>query len=446
MPQPFDRDAEVLWHPASHFADQTMLPPSPVVRAAGAYLYDADGRPILDAISSWWTALHGHCHPRIVRAVQDQVGVLDHVMFAGFTHAPAIELAERLLAVAGPGYGKVFYADCGSAAVEVAMKMAFQYHLQRGDPDRRRFAALRRGYHGETLGALAACGEPTFRAPFDPLLQPAVLLPVPSHPRHTTADLATDLGAASPEADAAVDLLREHAGSLAALVVEPAVQCAGRMNMPGSGYMRRVVETAQSLGILVISDEIAVGLGRTARLLAGQWAKIEPDFVCVSKALAGGILPLAAVVIRAGIETAFEGPPSRSFLHSHTFTGNPITCRAAAESLAMLTEPDTGPRLTRLADALAGAADRVAGACRTVETVRSAGLIVAFDLAPWVRERVPGGRVSRAIRKAALARGLLLRPLHDTVYWMPPACLSDDDVAKLADRTAEAIEAATSAS
>ncbi|RMG97241.1 MAG: aminotransferase class III-fold pyridoxal phosphate-dependent enzyme, partial [Deltaproteobacteria bacterium] len=255
MVHPFDLDGEILWHPATHFADADVLPPRPIVRAAGAYLFDVDGRAILDAISSWWTALHGHCHPRIVRAVQDQVAVLDHVMFAGFTHGPAVDLARRLLDLAGPGFGRVFYADCGSAAIEVAMKMAFQYHLQSGNPRRSRFAALERGYHGETLGALSACGETTFREPFDPLCRPALYLPVPSHESHRHEDLATDLGADDAATRRAIDLLHEHRDELAALVVEPAVQCAGRMNMPGSGFFRRITEVARDLGILVIADE-----------------------------------------------------------------------------------------------------------------------------------------------------------------------------------------------
>ncbi len=434
-----ERDARVIWHPATHFADLEQLPPVPIARAEGVWLHTSDGRRILDGISSWWTSLHGHGQPAIAAAVADQVRRLDHVMFAGFTHEPGVTLAEGLLELAGAGPGRVFYADAGSAAIEIAMKMSFQARKQTGQPERTRFAALARSYHGETLGALSVCATPDWREPFGELLSEALYLPAPLHPDHSPEQLGTDLGADSPQAAWAEELLRAHAGELTALLVEPVVQCAGRMAMHGTGYLRRVTRVARELGIHVIADEIAVGLWRTGRPLAGSWAELEPDLLCLGKALSGGVLPLSAVLVREELVDAFRGPPSRSFLHSHTFTGNPIACAAGCAGLELLRAPGTAERVSALAAALATRREQVAAACPEIVHHRQAGLVVALDLDPDLAAGLPGARLSRALRKAALDRGVLLRPLHDTIYWMPPLCVGDDELDRLATVTAEAI-------
>ena len=430
-----ERDLAVLWHPATHFADNDRLPPLPIDRAEGVHLVTTDGRRILDAISSWWTCLHGHGHPVIRDAIAKQIERLDHVMLAGFTHEPAVALAEALLAAAPPGYGRVFYADCGSAAVEVALKLSFQRRRQAGEPSRKRFAALRNSYHGETLGALAVSGSDAYRELFAPLLPEVVYLPAPAIARHEHQDLARDAGAS--EADDAVALLHAHAHELTALVVEPMVQCAGRMAMIGSGYYRRIVETAQQLGIHVIADEIAVAFGRTGRLFASTWSNVVPDLLCLSKGLSGGVLPLACVLVRAGFEDAFKGDPSRSFLHSHTFTGNPIACAAGRASLDLL-QRERLPALDGRIAALAHVRHEVANACgdRLVDH-RQAGMIAAFTVDAT---RGPSdGRLSLALREAALQAGVLLRPLHDTVYWMPPLTIDDAGLRDLADATTRAV-------
>jgi adenosylmethionine-8-amino-7-oxononanoate aminotransferase len=432
-----DRDRALLWHPATHFADLERLPPIAVERAQGCWLHPVDGRPILDAISSWWTCVHGHGHPAIVAAIRAQAEQLDHVMFAGFTHAPAVDLAEALLAAAPPGYGRVFYADCGSAAVEVALKLSYQRRRQSGEPQRARFATLRGGYHGETLGALALCGSGVYRDTFAPLLFSALELPAPAFADHPPGAVEGDLGADTPEADAAVAALEAHADSLTALVIEPLVQCAGRMAMPGVGFYRRLVRAAQARGIDVIADEIAVGFGRTGRLVASSWAGVTPDFLCLSKGLAG-VLPLAAVLIRAGFEDAFTGAPERSFLHSHTFTGNPIACAAALAGLRLF---DAG-LLAALPGRIAALAARCAAVADSPTIVhhRQLGMIAAFQVDP---ARAPAdGRLGLRIREEALRRGVLLRPLHDTVYWMPPLVIADDELDALAAATSGAIAAA----
>ncbi|MEM7158717.1 MAG: adenosylmethionine--8-amino-7-oxononanoate transaminase [Myxococcota bacterium] len=435
------RDSRVLWHPATHFEDLARLPVTPIVEAQGVWLIAEDGTRILDGIGSWWTSIHGHGHPRIVEAIQQQVARLDHVMFAGFTHRPAVELAEKLIEVAPPGYGKVFFADCGSAAIEVGLKLAFQSHHQRGATERTRFAALNNSYHGETLGALAVSGSDAYRSTFAPLLLKPLYLPVPAFDDHDLEDIGAEQGADSAEADAAVAALTEHADELAALIVEPLVQCAGRMRMMGTGFYRRIVEHAQSLGIVVIADEIAVGFGRTGRLFASEHAAVRPDLLCLSKGLSGGVLPLSAVLVRAGFEDDFKGSPARSFLHSHTFTANPVTCAAGRASLGIFEDEDVIARLPARAAAMAERRREVARRCPAIVHHRQAGMITAFEVAP--RAGHPGpkdGRLGLALREAALRRGVLLRPLHDTIYWMPALCMDDDALDRLAQVTIEVVE------
>lgn len=436
------RDAQVLWHPATHFEDLARLPVSAIESAQGVWLHEHGGRRILDAIGSWWTSIHGHGHPRIVAAIREQVGRLDHVMFAGFTHAPAVELAESLVRAAPAGYGKVFFADCGSAAVEVALKLSFQSHRQRGDDRRTRFATLANSYHGETLGALSVSGSDAYRGTFAPLLPiEPVQLPAPSLDDHEPRALATDAGADTPEADAAVAALRTHAPQLAALVVEPLVQCAGRMRMTGVGFYRRLVDEAQRLGIHVIADEIAVAFGRTGRLFASEHAAVRPDLLCLSKGLSGGVLPLAAVLVRAGFEDDFRGAPARSFLHSHTFTANPIACAAGRASLAVFEEEAVLERLPARIEAMAVRRRAVAQRCPAVRHHRQAGMIAAFELSARSARNTPNdGRLGLALREAAMRRDVLLRPLHDTIYWMPALCIDDPALDRLAEVTAEVIE------
>jgi adenosylmethionine-8-amino-7-oxononanoate aminotransferase len=443
------RDREVLWHPATHFGDLDRTPPIPITRAAGVWLIDEAGRRILDGIGSWWTSVHGHGHPHVVAAIQRQVATLDHVMFAGFTHAPAVELAERLLALAPTDadpahadrahrYAKVFFSDCGSASIEVALKLSFQARIQRGEPQRRRFAALSRSYHGETLGALSVCGSPLWREPFSPLMHDPLLLPVPGYADHEHADLATDRGADSPELTQAIALLEAHAGELTALIVEPLIQCAGQMNMSGVGYYRALIDVCRSLGIHVIADEIAVGFGRTGKLFASEWAGRAPDLLCLSKGLSGGVLPLAATLIRAGFEDDFHGDPSRSFAHSHTFTGNPIACAAAGASLDVFAAERTLAGLTDRIAHMAALRRGVAERCPQLLDTRQAGFVAALTVD---RTRGPAdGRISLALREAALRRGVLLRPLHDTIYWMPALNIETDALDLLAAVTAEVID------
>ncbi len=446
------RDRQVTWHPATHFVDQELMPALPIARAQGAYLETPSGALIFDAISSWWTCLHGHGHPHIARALSRQFEALDHVMFAGFTHGPAICLSEQLIARAPAPqapYARVFYADCGSAAVEVALKMSLQYRQQSGEPERLGLATLSNSYHGETLGALAVSGNAAYRERFQSLLFPTLTLPVPAGEQHQLADLETGRGEDAEETERAIQLLTEHAPRLTALLIEPVIQCAGRMVMPGVGMYRALVSAAQRLGIHVIADEIAVGFGRTGRLFASEWGRpgesaVQPDFLCLSKGLSGGVLPLSAVLVRAGIDAAFEGEPARSFLHSHTFTANPLACAAALASLELFDREGTLERVATLSRTLERLRCQVAVAAGPIVTAqRQAGLVAALCLTPpesWSSPAGPG-RLGLALRGEALRRGVLLRPLHDTIYWMPPYCVSEAELERLADVTLECIRA-----
>ena len=441
------RDRAVIWHPATHFGDLEQSPPVPIESARGVWLRDESGREILDGIGSWWTSIHGHAHPMIVAAIQAQVARLDHVMFAGFTHRPAIELAERLLALAPRDehvhYGKVFYSDCGSASIEVALKLSYQARVLRGETARQRFAALRYSYHGETLGALSVCGSKEWRDPFGALLNDALYLPVPRYANHNHADLergpeGVGLGADSPEADRAVELLEAHAHELTALIVEPLIQCASRMTMHGVGFYRRLVDTCRRLGIHVIADEIAVAFGRTGRLFASEWAGCAPDLLCLSKGLSGGVLPLAATLIRAGFEDDFKGDPGRSFAHSHTFTGNPITCAAALASLDIFESEQTLRALPAQIEHMDRLRRELSDRHPQLIESRQAGFVAALTVD---RERGPSdGRISLALRRAALERGVLLRPLNDTIYWMPALNIDAEALELLARVTSEVID------
>lgn len=434
-----ERDADALWHPATHFQDLERLAVIAVTGAEGCELLTADGRRILDAISSWWTCIHGHGHPAIVEAISSQAKALDHVMFAGFTHGPAIDLAEHLLELAPSGYGKVFYSDCGSASIEVAMKLSYQARVQRGQRGRQRFAALHNSYHGETMGALSVCGSDAYRELFSPLLLDVVYLPAPSLPDHKHADLGGDEQLAPAVLAQACALLEEHAGELTALVIEPLIQCAGKMTMTGSAYYEAIVKKAQSLDIHVIADEIAVGFGRTGRLFASDWTDVTPDLLCLSKGLSGGVLPLAATLIREGFEDDFKGSPSRSFMHSHTYTGNPIACAAGLASLQLLCD-DVLPTLASRVELMRGHLEAVKSACPQVAHMRQTGMIGALELATGTDHPAPAdGRLGLALREAALERDVLLRPLHDTIYWMPPLSMNDEEFQRLCQVTIEVI-------
>ncbi|MEO6227928.1 MAG: adenosylmethionine--8-amino-7-oxononanoate transaminase [Thermomonas sp.] len=445
-----ERDLAVLWHPCTQMREHpNILPLVPIERGDGAWLVGHDGTRYLDAVSSWWTNLFGHAEPRIAQAIATQAMQLEQVILAGFSHAPAVELAEQLLAVAPrevdrAPLAKVFYADNGSAGVEVALKMAFHWFHNRGETRRTKFLALENGYHGETIGALSVGDIPLYRRVYAPLLCESLFAPSPdaymAKPGETAADCA-QRAAASLEA-----VLEQHAGEICALILEPLVQCAGGMRMHDPAYLRRARELCDAHGIFLIADEIAVGFGRTGTLFACEQAGVQPDLLCLSKGLTGGFLPLAAVLATQAIYDGFlDDSRERAFLHSHSYTGNPLACAAALASLAIFREDDvlarnrvTGARMHELAVPLA--------ALPHVADVRQTGMILAIELSQDGDRHTPFDpalRVGLRAYRAALERGVVLRPLGDILYWMPPYCIDDAQLQMLAQVTGDVILEAT---
>ena len=445
------RDLAVLWHPCTQMREHPdVLPLVPIERGEGAWLVGRDGRRYLDAVSSWWTNLFGHAEPRIARAIAAQAGTLEQVILAGFSHAPAVELAEKLLAIAPreadvrgksrAPLAKVFYADNGSAGVEVALKMAFHWFRNRGEQRRTKFVALENGYHGETLGALAVGDVPLYRRVYAPLLAECVFAPSPdaylAEPGETAAERA------GRAADALRELLERHAGEVCALILEPRVQCAGGMRMHDPLYLRRVRELCDAHGVFLIADEIAVGFGRTGTMFACESANIQPDLLCLSKGLTGGFLPLAAVLATQSIYDGFlDDSRERAFLHSHSYTGNPLACAAALASLSIFESDAVLLRNRGTATRMAALAEGIA-ALPHVADARQAGMILAFELARNGDRRAPFDpalRIGLRAYRAALERGVVLRPLGDILYWMPPYCVDDEQLDLLARVTRESI-------
>jgi adenosylmethionine-8-amino-7-oxononanoate aminotransferase len=458
-----ERDLAVLWHPCTqmreHLTDSSLasqradtLPLLPIERGEGPWLIGRDGRRYLDAVSSWWVNLFGHAEPRIAEAIAKQARELQHVILAGCSHEPAVELAERLLAIAPrePGRAppaKVFFADNGSAGVEVALKMAFHWFQNRGETRRNKFVSLEGGYHGETLGALAVGDVPLYRRVYAPLLIESLFTPSPdaflARPGQSAAEHAEEA------ADALARLLDHHAGEVCAMILEPRVQCAGGMRMHDPVYLKRVRELCDVHGVFLIADEIAVGFGRTGTMFACEQAGIAPDLLCTSKGLTGGSLPLAAVLATQELYDGFlDDSRERAFLHSHSYTGNPLACAAALATLDIFGSDDVLAR-NRTTAARMGEAARAIGAHRHVADVRQAGMIVAFEFGKDGDRRAPfdpAARFGLHAYRAALKRGVLLRPLGDVLYWMPPYCLDDEALALLADTTAAVIDEALATS
>ncbi|MGD9584149.1 MAG: adenosylmethionine--8-amino-7-oxononanoate transaminase [Lysobacterales bacterium] len=441
------RDLNVLWHPCTQMHDHQSVPMVPIARGEGAWLIDADGHRLLDAISSWWVNLFGHGHPRIARAISEQAGRLEQVILAGFTHEPAIRLAEGLLALAPPGLARVFYADNGSSAIEVALKMSFHYWRNQGAFAKTRFMALAGGYHGETLGALSVTDVPLYRETYEPLLLQPLFAPSPDS--YLAAPGETAEAYADRAADALEQLLAENADTLAALILEPLVQGAAGMRMYPASYLKRARAACDRFGVHLIADEIMVGFGRTGTLFACEQAAISPDFLCLSKGITGGFLPLSAVLTTQSVFNAFyaEYQSGRAFLHSHSYTGNALACAAACEVLAMFREEDWLQRNRASAACIGSALERFKDH-PNVADVRQTGMIAAIELVRDRRSREPFDwreRRGLAVYRHALERGVLLRPLGNVVYFLPPYCISADEIELMATVAMEGIERAVAA-
>ena len=427
-----ERSLRAVWHPCTQMKHHETLPLVPVSRAEGVWLYDFEGRRILDAISSWWVNLLGHGNPRISAALRNQLDSLDHAMLAGFTHAPAVELSERLARLAPEGLGHCFFGSDGASAVEIALKMSYHYWRNAGRPAKSGFVALANGYHGETLGALSVTDIPLYRDTYAPLLRKSVRVPSPdwrlAGPGETPREYA---GRCARALEAHFE---RHAAETAALIVEPLVQCAGGMAMHDAQYLHLARGLCDRFEVHLIADEIAVGFGRTGTLFACEQAKIAPDFLCLSKGLTGGYLPLSVVMTTDRVYQAFyDDSLERGFLHSHSYSGNPLACRAALAVLDILEEDKVLERNLRTAAYLNRRAEGLRSH-RRVAHFRNTGMIWAFD----VRDSKPG--FGPDFYRRALGAGVLLRPLGDTVYWMPPYVIGEAESDFLVDALEKLLE------
>ncbi|MGH8256469.1 MAG: adenosylmethionine--8-amino-7-oxononanoate transaminase [Steroidobacteraceae bacterium] len=438
------RDLAHVWHPCTQMKDHEQLAPIPVRRATGCWLEDYDGKRYLDAISSWWVNLLGHAHPSINAAVATQLEQFEHVLLAGVTHEPAIAVAEELTRIAPPGLTRCFYADNGSAAVEVALKMSFHYWQNLGQPRKRRFVTLSNSYHGETLGALAVGNVELYKHTYAPLLMDVITVPSPDCYERESGESWAQHSRRKFEHLRAV--LERHADEVAAVIVEPLVQCAGGMRMYDPVYLSLLREACDHFGVHLIADEIAVGFGRTGTLFACEQAAISPDFLCLSKGLTGGYLPLSVVLTGEEVYQAFyaEHAAQRAFLHSHSYTGNPLACAAARATLAVLATTPVLENNRRLAAHMAARLANFADHPHVAE-IRQTGMIAAIELvreretrAPWPWQERRGW----AIHRHALARGVLLRPLGTVVYFMPPYAITPLEIDLMVDVAAESIDRA----
>ncbi len=426
-----ERSLTSVWHPCTQMKHHEQFPLVPIARGEGVWLIDFEGQRYLDAVSSWWVNLFGHANPRINAALKEQIDRLEHVMLAGFTHEPAVQLSERLAALTGLGHA--FYGSDGASAVEIALKMSFHYWRNCGKPDKKKFVSLEGSYHGETIGALSVTDVAIFRDAYGPLLNNNLLVPFPGNEnvdRLTTG--ITEAKRAESVANASVSLeqlLEVHHQEIAALIVEPLVQGAAGMRMYSPDYLKRARELCDKYQVHLIADEIMTGFGRTGTMFAYEQAAILPDFVCLSKGLTGGYLPLSCVLTKDAIYAAFyHDDVARGFLHSHSYTGSALACRAALATLDIF-ESDAVIEKNRDKAARFSLFAKVIREHEKVENFRHLGMIWAFD--------IKGARptFAREFFAASLKRGVLLRPIGNSVYFMPPYVIEDDEFKWLVEQT-----------
>jgi adenosylmethionine-8-amino-7-oxononanoate aminotransferase len=417
------RDLASVWHP---FTQQKEWTPLVIERGEGSFLFDVDGNRYLDGVSSLWCTLHGHNHPRINAAIAAQLSRVAHSTFLGLSHPPGIELAEKL--AAATGLARVFYSDSGSTAVEIALKLAFQYCHLKGQSQRTRFLHLRQSYHGDTLGAVGVGGIEIFHRVYGPIVLPGIAVETPYIPTAEGLSPSEQLARGLAAVDQVLD---EHGQSAAAFVVEPLIQGAAGMLTHPPGYLRGVAERCRAAGVPLVVDEVATGFGRTGTLFACKQEGVLPDFLCLAKGISGGYLPLAATLTSEAIYEAFlaDRKELKHFFHGHTYTANPLACAAALASFELTLESpfqDLGRRLQ-------AGLDRVSS--KHILEKRRVGAMVGIELGPFPPDRFIGSLISDRARR----HGVILRPLGDVLVWMPPLSIHDSEITLLADATQSAI-------
>jgi adenosylmethionine-8-amino-7-oxononanoate aminotransferase len=434
-----ERDRACVWHPYTQML--TRPDPLPIVRGEGVYLFTEDGRRLLDGTSSWWVNIHGHSNPKLNDALATQAKELEHVVFANCTHRPAIELAERLIAVLPKGLTRVFYSDNGSTAVEVAMKLALQYWGNCGEPQRRTFVTLHHAYHGDTVGAMSASEDSVFTKPFAPMLFDVVR----AHPPYCYR-CPLGLERATCKIDCLGDLesrLEENGDTVAAVLVEPMLQAAGGMIVWPSEYLAGVRRLCDRFGTLMIADEVLTGFGRTGRMFACEHADVAPDIICLSKALTGGYLPLGATVATEAIYDAFLSEDrTRTFFHGHSYTANPLACAVGIASLELFEETNALERVRVLERALKQGLEPLCD-LPVVGDVRVIGGVGIVELVADKKAKTASGYlddIGPRLTAAFLERGLLLRPLGNVLYVMPPYVITEAETAWVLEQVTEVLQ------
>ena len=421
------RSLQAVWHPCSQMKHYESFPLIPIVRGNGVWLYDHKGNRFLDSVSSWWVNLFGHCNPRINAAITDQLGKLEHVMLAGFTHEPVVELSERLRELAPKGLGHCFYASDGASATEIALKMSAHYWRGNGMLEKSQFISLENSYHGETLGALSVTDIALFRDAYGMMVRQQSTVPSPDWRKAAEGENAEAY--AMRCADALEQHLQKYHAQLAAFIVEPLVQGAAGMAMYHPAYLKRARQLCDIYGVHLIADEIAVGMGRTGTMFACEQAQITPDFLLLSKGITGGYLPLSVVMTKDDIYWAFySDEASRGFLHSHSYTGNPLACRAALATLDIFVQDDVLTANRVKADYL----NRSAAPLRehhAVRNWRNTGMIWAFEVDSAYSD------FAQRCFAAGMQNEILLRPIGNTVYFMPPYTICEKEMNLLVDST-----------
>ncbi len=437
------RDLQHVWHPCSQMKDYEDFPPIVIKSGKGIYLYDENGKQYMDAVSSWWVNLFGHRNERISTALANQAFQLEHAIFANFTHEPAIFLSEKLVKITPVGLTKVFFADNGSSAIEVALKMSFQYHMQKNKRKKKRFLALTDAYHGETLGALSVGGVGLYNDVFQPLLLDTVRAQGPDCFRCPFNDRPDHCSA--PCLSFIEEKLKLYHEEITAIIIEPLIQAAAGMKMYPPVYLKKLKELCLQYDVHLIADEIAVGFGRTGTMFACEQAGITPDFMCLSKGLTGGYLPLSVVLTTDDVYQAFydDYNTMKAFLHSHSYTGNPLACRVALEVLQIFEDEAYIEQIQEKSAYMNKLASEVFNHQAYVGEYRQTGMVGAIELVkdkvtkePFLSEE----RIGYKIYQIALEKGLLLRPLGNILYFMPPYVTTKDEIKIMIEKTNQAIQ------
>ncbi|GAB4130914.1 MAG: adenosylmethionine--8-amino-7-oxononanoate transaminase [Raineya sp.] len=420
-----EKDQRYIWHPFTPLVDS--LPPLPIVRAEGMYLYTEDGKAILDAIASWWVNLHGHSHPTIAKAIYQQAQTLEHIIFAGFTHQPAAELAEKLLQLLPNNQSKVFFSDDGSTSCEVALKMALQYWYNQGIK-KHKIIALQGAYHGDTFGAMSVGDRNPFNAPFAEKLFEVEFLPFPQC-YQAACCAGSRAFSKCRKAGACVEKMQALAqsGDVAAFIYEPLVQGAAGMRMYSIEILDKLLEIAKEHEIICIADEVMTGFGRTGKLFASQYASFPPDIMCLSKGITGGTMPLGVTTCTEEIIDAFRSAESsKTFYHGHSFTANPLACAAALASLQILLQKETLNAITHIGERHIEFELKVRGH-KKLSDVRSIGTILALELQTQ-EETSYFNQIGKSVYQYFLEKNILLRPLGNVLYLMPPYCIKEEEL------------------